>query len=200
MNGTKISMNSAALQRGFTLIELLMTVTIMVAVVALGVNSVGGLRSSLGLQSASAELIGQFDLARQTARTKHRKVEVRFYANASAAMPDYRSIRMFLISADGLEVTPLQQAFALPDSIGICADQTFSSLLSAGDKSGVDARGSYCGFSFLPDGTVDVAGGSLPTLTLVPVPAKAVGPGKLPPNFATLQIDPRTGRTKFFRP
>lgn len=187
-------------QTGFSLIELLMAITIMMVLVTLGIRSVGAIRSGYELQSSSTGVMNQLELARQTARTQNRKVEVRFYGDSTVAPPIYREVGMWLISVDGTAATPLQKPFRLAAGIGISSDSTFSSLLPLCDKTGTDEKGAYRAFSFLPDGTMDTTGSSLPTLTLMADTAKAARPGELPPNFATIQIDPRSGRTKFFRP
>lgn len=188
----------AASLQGFTLVELLAVLAIMGAVTALCVPSISYFKRSLELQSGLSELAAQLETGRQTARTLNRKVEVRFYLDEERNVPVCRSLRLFLLSMDGTTARPLRQAYYLPGTVNISRSSTFSSLLSL-CGTGTDDKGNFCALYFLPDGTVDLAGTNLPTLTLLP-DMSSREPDVLPANFATLQIDPRTGRTFSFRP
>lgn len=198
MNREKRMQCQGAPPSGYTLLEMLVTIAVMMIVLAIGIPSVNTLKRSYELQSSSTGLMNQLELARQTARTENRKVEVRFYVDSSMTPPVYRSLRLLLLSVDGSVASQFQKPFTLPDTISISSDSTLSSLLPLPDKT--DEMGTYRGVSFLPNGTMDTTGGSLPTLTLLPNIPKVARAGELPPDFATIQIDPRTGHTKFFRP
>ena len=184
---------------GFSLIELLAVMSIITLVSAICIPSLSSVKSDIELQACTSDVIGQLSIARQAARTNNRKVEVRFYSDTASAPTIYRSIQLFILSMDGTEARPLLKPFNLPSSISISGSTTFSSLLTLCAKTGTDAKGQYCALQFLSNGTIDSTSTSLPTLTLLPE-TMSKSSDILPRLFATIQIDPRTGRTLYFHP
>jgi uncharacterized protein (TIGR02596 family) len=72
-------------RRGFTLVELLVVLAIISILTTLSIMGTSSLLASSHLDEAAAIVQGQLDLARQTAKTLNRSVQLRLYEEKSAA-------------------------------------------------------------------------------------------------------------------
>lgn len=211
--------------RAFTLVELLVVMAIMVLLIAIvGPTAIQMLRGSNITQSG--EMVGdQLVLARQTALTKNRPVEVRFYELPVASADrtrNYAAMQSFRVEENGAK-TPLTKLQTLSSRVIFATDAEGTSLTSLHSTvinppkrvftvSGTEklpaypkeASCKYVGFQFLPNGSADLdptgateAGGWFLTLTEANIKMPANG---IPKNFYTLRIDPLSGRVRLFRP
>ena len=211
----------------FTLVEMLTVLGVIVVMIAIvAPAAIQTLRGSNLTQSG--ETIGdEFVLARQTAVTSGRPVEVRFYV-----LPDpsgakhFNGVQSYRVEESGRK-TALDKLRVLRSNIIISPDSVgqarFSSLIptdpsqtlnwtatSITGKEYLNAYNrqecDYVGFQYQSDGSTDLdplnqqaaaSGGWLITLVDTSVPQTG---GVQPKNFYTWRVDPLTGRARLFRP
>lgn len=205
--------------RGFSLIELLVVVAIMSVLMVLGAAAFAKIARNSNLTSGSGRLIDQLNLARQTAMGMNCQVEFRFYqlppeGAAATALPSvYRAVQSFTVPNDGTSTNAVGKPVFLPQGIYMSSDGTVSSLLVAGNPPSVSTGTSpfgpyapssykYIAFHFRPDGSTDLASNpALPWYVSLAVDKEPAQSGlSLPVNFVTVQLDPLTGRVRYFRP
>jgi uncharacterized protein (TIGR02596 family) len=201
------------MKRAFSLPELLVVIGIIVVLAALTIPAMNSMGKSSSLNSVVQAVTGTLDLARQTAMTQNRPVEVRFYKLPEDGQPsgtptDYRAMQIFLVDYETTNAISKPVKFSTP--VIISTDETVSTLMNetafpeqaAPADAPVPPAGPnyrYRSFRYRPDGSAEVPSNPAFTLTLVNKtdPIKA---NNLPANFATIQIEPMTGRPKVHRP
>lgn len=182
---------------GFSLVELLVVTAIMVALLALSVPAVNSLLEANRISEGIRLVNGELETAGQLASARNRTIEVRLinvngpFAAVQLWWPDATP------SAAG-------RAVALPAPLVILDDATLSPLLeTAGIFAGtMPAGGTYGGkpyraFRVRASGMVEPSPGNRTKFYLTLAPDRASG---VPDNYATLQINPDTGRTMIYRP
>lgn len=202
----------------FSLIEILVVVTIMAVLMTIGISAVAPLLSASKVNMAVTQITDGFNLARQTALTRNRDVEVRIYLMGSSSNQTnkkFRAFRSFLAdSTDPTKSEPLEKIKYLPDSVIISSDPKYSTLLDYSNTSrsgltyltekisGRDVP--YVSFLFRPGGgtnllpQVSTLGNWYMTIYIDNVPVNSST--GLPHNYYTAQIDPATGRVRTYRP
>jgi uncharacterized protein (TIGR02596 family) len=113
-------------RHAFSLVELLIVILIIGIVAGFAVPAVQGMLRSSQLNQASALLSDSMALARQTAISKNRMIEVRFYRFADNEIPGetaedpatghFRAFQTFEVSDAGL-FAPLTKVVRFPDTI-----------------------------------------------------------------------------------
>ncbi|HEY8967070.1 MAG TPA: Verru_Chthon cassette protein D [Candidatus Methylacidiphilales bacterium] len=214
---------SRSFSRAFSLIELLVVVAVMGCLAALAAGAFASISRSAGLNAGGNLLLDQLNLARQTAIAKNCQVEFRIYqlppadAPADAGPSIYRAFQSFAISSDGTRTNAVSRVGYLPRGIQIARKESLSSLLqpkdppfaSEGTAAGVrvgnypPASYTYVAFHFRPDGGTDLGTGVAQAWYLSLAGEKDLareGEESLPANFVTVQLDPKTGRVRSFRP
>lgn len=195
--------------QGFTLIELLVVISIIVVLVALAAPALKNVVQPTQLSAAGQMLNDQFNLARQESLTRNRQVEIRFYKLPATGLPgtEYRAVRLYLMDEYGKTAEALGKMVSLPPGIYIIDDSThscFSDLTASAAPEVIPGLGSfnYRYFRFQPNGStnLDATQSAKWFWTLRNQMDAVVASQGLPANFVTLQIDPVTGRTRFFRP
>jgi uncharacterized protein (TIGR02596 family) len=191
----------------FTLVELLAVVSIIAILAVLVIPAFGALTAASRITNSALLVAGQLDLARQTALAENRLVEVRVYAMPKD--PDIVEWRaMQILGADG---APLDRLQLLPEGTVMDPDPAFSTLLSpANNNTGtvkIPAHGTcqYKAMRFAANGSTSLpASGAAPnndewflSIRNSTDPPEGGRPAK---NFATVIIDPVTGRVRIFRP
>jgi uncharacterized protein (TIGR02596 family) len=190
---------------GFSLIELLVVVAMMGILISLLIPAFGSIGQSNQLTSASQIVIGELNKARQEAIARNRAVQVRFYTippkdqAANTSLKSMRAIQTVVLDERGDFGTNARygRLAHLPSGIQISTNASLTSLvLATNGTTNLPVFGSsdYVAFRFRPNGGTDLATNSFWTL----VSDRATETP--PPNFATIQIDPRTGRVRLFRP
>jgi uncharacterized protein (TIGR02596 family) len=197
----------------FSLVEMLVVIAIMVVLMAVVIPASSSLMGGMNIGRSAGMLTDELNFARQTALSRNRDVEVRFYrlgAKMDGNNKQFRAFRSYLI--EGLNPSdwkPLSRVKQLPEPIIITDDSSYSSLLDVGG----DHKGLTSGSEDLPGhGSVDYVsfllrangGTSLKPVTekwfLSLFSEKEQPTSGLPPNYFTAQIDPVTGRTRSYRP
>jgi uncharacterized protein (TIGR02596 family) len=210
-------------KRSFTLIELLVVIAIGAILAVISAGAYSKIVRSTTVSTSSQMLTGALDFARQTAVTRNSDVEFRIYqlpdpnAATTSTPTEYRGFQTFLIVDATTNV--LTKASYLPPPAIISATPSVSSVVSITPQSptvfgspnipvyGLNYKA--IAFRFSPTGGLEtpVSPESAPpnnawfmSLVLLNDHNNTTGNTSLPANFATIQLDPFSGRAKVFRP
>jgi uncharacterized protein (TIGR02596 family) len=116
---------------GFSLVELLMVMAIIGVLTTLSVTGLASMMSSNHLNEATVVVQGQLELARQTAKTLNRSVQLRFYKdqNNTSAAPSIDCLQIVVPAENSAtEVDqPVEKPMLLPQSV-IIADNSPTDL------------------------------------------------------------------------
>ena len=205
----------------FTLVELLVVVSIMAIVLVYVVPAANNILGGTSITRATQIVEDQLNLARQSAISLNRPVEVRFYQyhDPETSGTDYcfRALQAWeVVKANSF--VPLGKVQALPTGVIMdkgtsSATTTLSSLFYPnGNVNGppgpaplprVGTQYSYVAIHFTAGAATDLlpTGGPSGSWFLT-LHAENSGDGLLtpPPNFVTIQVDPVSGTLDFFRP
>jgi uncharacterized protein (TIGR02596 family) len=189
----------------FSLLELLLAMTIVAGLVTASLAAYASIARAAALGTGADQLSDLLAEARSDATTQNLTVEVRLYDLPGSAdpMPAYRAAQLHWLEADGTKPAIAAPLF-LPASVVLDPTATRSSLIGANtiaaapDPADPRLNGQTRVFHFLPDGSTDLAPGSAWFLTLRA--ATASDPNHFPPDWASITVDPTTGRTQIFRP
>lgn len=201
---------SRKLLPAFTLIEVLAVMVIVVLMATLTVPAIRSITRSTSLNSSVHQVVGMMEQARQMAIAQNRKVEVRLYKYAvpGDSKADYCAIQLFLVDYDTVAPAGKTEKFTNPAIIA--SDPEVSTLLDdqlAPEKPAaagislpsVGQNYSFRSIFFKADGSAEWPGDQECSLTLVNK-LDPVSGGILPRNFATIRLDPITGRLTVKRP
>ena len=191
--------------RGFTLIELLLAMTVVAVLAALLLAGFSSLSVSAALSAAVGTLSDVMSEGRQEAITQNTPVEVRLYdvPSTTSAAPAYRALQLHWVQADGTRPAVSSVIF-LPPTIQMDATAAHSPLIAANpvtataDPNDPNMNTQTRVFHFLPDGSTDLPAGSSWFVTLRA--ATQSDPANFPANWASVTLDPATGRAQIFRP
>lgn len=202
----------------FSILELLVVIAIIAMLATLATAGLDSVSRSTKLASAAQRLGDQIALARQTAVSRNLPVEVRLYKlpdfdQTSGSSSVWRGLQVFLV--EGGNATPVTRPLFFPNRVIISENSEVSPLLQ-NSASGLGAEITptapvgafasanvrYKSFTMRPNGTV-TASNDIPTenwfLTLHH-DNEAKPDGIKPANFATIQINPVTGKVSLLRP
>ena len=200
---------------GFSLLELLVVIAIMAIMAVLSSYAMRGVMAASQLTSATDSIVGTLTYARQAATTMSHDVEVRLLTLpgvTGAGASEIRALQLIEVTDAGKK--QLGRTRFLPTGVMINSTPTLSTLArlpvenpGSGDPS-LPEKGlayTYRKFSFRPDGST-----TLPLLIQNPPPDQfflsvhqetpGMSTSTLPPNFATIQIEPLTGAVTAYRP
>jgi uncharacterized protein (TIGR02596 family) len=132
-------------RQGFTLVELLVVLTIISILTTISAMAFASLMASSHLNEATAIVQGQLELARQTAKTLNRSVQLRFYKdqNNTSSVPSVDSLQIVVPAENSTMETdqpaetdqPVEKPVLLPQSV-IIADGSSDLILTALSPSG----------------------------------------------------------------
>lgn len=201
---------------GFTLIELIVVCAIIVILIVLVVPAVTTIGRGSAITNAGSMLVDQLNLARQTALTQNRMVEVRFYLlpAETGSAEAVRAFELFLYDEAGRTTSPLGKINHFPTGVVAMADVVFSTILSdetndRGPEKAIvpalnDREVHYKSLRFRPGGATDLNpnGTSTGDKWFVSVRSEndAVVTGRPANNYMTVMLDPVSGRIRTFRP
>lgn len=211
--------------RGFTLIELLVVLAIMAIVATLVAPSFTNLLGSSGLSNAGSQIHDQLALARQEAVTQNREVQAIFMRlRDRSGSIEWRAIQLWIIKEtfSGLDAEPLGKMAVMETPNVISADSALSPLLTvdpyvpgadpvnnptADDKIQTMLAQSVVKNGFQLEGWARVrlkANGSVDSQFTTSKNFITVcstrDSNKPPANYATIQINPITGKVTTYRP
>lgn len=191
----------AVSRQGFSLIELLVVIAIIGVLATLGFTAISDVLASRGLTSAGTILSSRLATARQTAIAQNARVrwELLKIPDPRNGDPEaFRLIRIRIFDPENREWTTHGKLEILP--LGVIVDDADSTLLVSSHLTTISDL-EYANFpptaeaasvDFAPDGRTLLDLNEQWSLT-------AKDPNRIN-DFLTIQIDPVTGSTRFFRP
>jgi prepilin-type N-terminal cleavage/methylation domain-containing protein len=109
-------------RQGFSLIELLVVLTIISILSTISISMLAGLTTSNHLNEGTAVLQGQLELARQTARTLNRSVQLRFLLDQNNSIgPSIDTLQVVVPADNSGTDQAVEKPIALPPGV-IVAD------------------------------------------------------------------------------
>lgn len=215
---THVSASGRLAAPAFSLIELLAVIAILGVLLALVVPAAGSLMRSSGMTNAGDQLLATLSQARQLAMARNRTVEVRLYKYSDPSLPSqpaggqFRAIQLFLLETtpSGVTTNAAGRKVTVPAAAYIASHPSLSSLLAPTATSTVTGAAlgqpvPPCGldytantFRIYPDGSTSLPATAPLFLTIVP--ANAPDDATLPENYATIVLQPTTGKGQLYRP
>jgi len=204
--------------QAFTLVEMIAVVAIMAIMIALAVPAFVNILRASNLTNSSALLVDQLTAARQTALSRNRVVEVRFYklpGELKGSATAFRAFRIFMYDEKVQNASAITATLKLSDGVILLEDQGFSTVLNKTSNSrtlspatdtlpGITGPITYQAFRFRSSGGTDLDPGGAPgpdkwflTLKAETDPSAGALPAH---NFITAMIEPVSGRIRTFRP
>jgi uncharacterized protein (TIGR02596 family) len=187
-------------RRAFSLIELLVVMALVAILVVAAVPALNSVARGSNLNRAGQLVGDQITVARLTAVSRNREVQVRLYNLTNGLQSGWLGLQVWRIeqSSNGSSSVAASRLILLPE--GVLIEPARSPLLGADNiVSGTEAlpsRGSvaYQGFRFRPNGAMSAGvSASNNYLTL-----RSAQGGEA--NYYTVQVDPLTGKTTVYRP
>jgi uncharacterized protein (TIGR02596 family) len=188
-------------RRAFSLIELLTVMAIVAVMMLLLVPAFTSIGAAGKLKEAATGVLDQIEAARQQAAVSGSTVEIRLLKAQAAT--HYSGIEYRQTRPDG----DLGKPMPLPDGVVLLDDSTLSPLLtsmSGGTLPQDDSRwtgGTYKALKLRSSGALELPTTASATgLYLTLAADRNWQAGQVPSNYATLQLNPETGRTLLYRP
>ncbi|MEM1058160.1 MAG: Verru_Chthon cassette protein D [Verrucomicrobiota bacterium] len=202
---------------GFTLIELLVVMGIISILIVLSAAALRSITAAGDLDSVADNMKSSMELARQEAMTQNRETEFRLYVDRETVGGTSRdklvAYQTVIVGNTGSGVPvnqqqpniQISQVQPLPASVDAMTSQ--STMMPVGGENRdpftdgwVEPGGNYYYIRFSPNGSAESpSGGGRWTLTLVNA-EHADKPNTTDINFATLELQPLTGRIRIERP
>lgn len=197
---------------GFSLIELISVIAVIAVVTVLAAPAFIGVSAGVELGVSATTVADTLSLARQTALSSNRPVEVRFYTVPAPKGTPGTTIAVGLFRIDDSGPTQIRQLAWLEKRVRMATTERFASLLTgtqtaSGPLTPLDPTGAttypYHYFQYRPDGSTNLAAtapGDDTWHVMLHLATRPPTESAPPANYATVQLDPVTGRTKIFRP
>lgn len=203
---------------GFTLVEMLVVMAIMLILIMLSVVAVQNVSRGVEITSSASTMQDMLNLARQTALSTNCPVEVRIYQvppkNGTVAQGNfvYRAVGIYQLEQNGAR--PIGKLNFLDGTARLADSEKYGPLLKftplaksilPSVDSSQKKEFEYRYFQYRPDGSTSLdaspatAGGDT-WHVMIYGGHDVVEDGEPPKNYASVQLDPVTGRTEVFRP
>jgi len=194
--------------RAFSLVELLTVVAILGILSVMAIGAFGNIQRGYALTQAASQVLDSFAMARQEAIARNRIVEVRF-CRKFAADP---FTHLALVADDGNGNRKLlTRPFRIPDTLLVDEGATLSTLINGRTESDGGGSGDvpipalastyrFRSFQFRPDGTTDLPWDATSNQRYFVSLRPETDTNSPPANFALIQVNPRNGSTRLFRP
>jgi len=187
-------------RQAFTLIELLVVIAIMGILMVMIIPAVSGIGKGYRITAGAQSLIDQLNRARQEALSRNRMVEVQFLRAPRNGTTNYSATRLVTLDAtNGTAQATTNRMVWLPDGVVIGTNASMTSTADLKTSTSVTIPGggtaSALTFCFRPNGTTDLS-----TNVHWTIVDENLSTSSSPANFATVQLDSRTGRPRLFRP
>lgn len=204
-NDTAFPSKLSRTTRAFSLIEILSVLAVMLTIAALSLPGISNTLGGMKITSATQTVVDEIQVARATALARNAPVEVWFLQKNGR----FTAVRSLILNADNT-TTWASRSRPLPDGIVLATHETFSNIIgsqtlgtppdSPSGTQGVCLR-------IFPSGKLELgdaqALGSNEPHFLTIAAAAGFDPDNgsaLPPNFATVQINPVNSRITTHRP
>jgi uncharacterized protein (TIGR02596 family) len=191
---------------GFSLTELLVVVGIMAVLFVLAAPVVNSLVDSNRLSQGGQNLSEQINLARQTASSRNRAVEVRLIRVPDHSEQGYSAVQLWMADDSG-QMREMSRLATLPTAVTIAENTNLSEVLPSLNKgtmeAGAMAGQEYVAFQVRPTGMVIPAPPPPDTMKnffLTVVPIRSANASTLPDNYVMVQVNPLTATPLVYRP
>jgi uncharacterized protein (TIGR02596 family) len=182
------------------LIELLVVIAIIMILTVITLPSMRSISSGTNLTGAAEDMAAVVNLARQRAGTFNRQVAIRFFRDsASKPFPSYQLWEQ-KDSANPDSWTSIERLRRLPTGVVVTNSGTYSPILEVATYQGTTNGMSYSDILFLPSGSIVAQTNASVTLVQEAGPSGGGTVSGLPPNFATIAIEPMNARPTIYRP
>ena len=190
---------------GFSLLELLIVLALLAGLIVLALNGYSALAQASAITTGADMLSDALTEARQSAVAQNTTVEVRIYdlPPQPGQAPAYDALQLHWLKSDGT-TPPVTHALILPAGAAIDATPEHSPLIGSNHQTAtpdaIDSRlnSDTRTFHFLPDGSTDLDPAAKWFLTVRA--AIHSDPAHFPSNWASISVDPTTGRVQIYRP
>lgn len=192
--------------RAFTLIEVLAVLGIVAILMAGAAPVLFSAIKANRLTSAAGVVTAKLNEVQGLALTFASDFEVRLISAAGDPLNSPDGLQVFALpdpsaSGSGEGWRPVGALEPLPDGVAFSRNERFSSVLRASASPGADSpshRRTLATIRFFPDGSTSLPESENWFVTVVENSQRDTD--NLPANFATVQIDPVTGRLETYRP
>lgn len=196
-------------RRAFTLVEMLAVIAIIGVVSALVIPALTGLGQGSSLTTTGQSVLDQFVTARQTALSRNRNTEVRFYTSRSTLGSGFLGTQVWcqVLKNGVVSYQPIGKFNRLRDGFKIMESNKYSPLIGP-DFTGYKntdnlpkesgATDFYMAVRFRATGAPEAS--LNPTNNFITVAAERESGNSVPNNYFAAQIDPLTGRVVAYRP
>ncbi len=182
--------------RAFSLIEMLVVVAIVAVLATLATGGFTSVVQSSKIEQAGNALLDEIEIARQLAAVRGKTTELRIFKKSGAT--HYTGMQVWFTSP----AEPASRIVKFPESVALLDDTSLSPWLSqmaSGTMSAGGENTAYRAFKVRPSGAIDPAPADSNNLFLT-VAADRTTAGSKPSNYATIQVNPYTGRPLLYRP
>lgn len=183
-------------RRAFSLIELLVVVAILAMLATLAAGAFGSVAQANKIGQAGEALLDGIETARQLAAVRGRTTELRILKKSGDT--HYSGLQVWFASPE----EPAARRITLPEGVVLLDESNLSPWLanmSAGNISIGGTAMDYHAFKVRPSGAIEPAPLDPNSLFLTVAAAQSPA-GSTPANFATVQVNPNTGRPLLYRP
>jgi len=185
--------------------EMLLVLALLAVIAGFGFEGYVSTMQGAAISAGAEDVSNAFDEARAAATSQNMPVEVRIYDHTvqNSAAPVYNALQLRWVKAD--RTTPaVSQVVTLSSWVVIDATATHSPLIASSsiaptsDTTDPNLNSDTRAFQFNPDGSTNLPPGTNWFLTVRA--ATQSDPAHFPANWASVSIDPATGRAQIYRP